>query len=220
MLTILAIDERLKDEVQQIDRRCVRRSKLSKVLPTSILATLFSVTLASSASAQAPDPDSIYVTSISYEGSGCPQGAVGQSYAGDRKTFTLIFDQFVASAGPLVPSTEAKKDCELTLMLNVPSTFRGGEITFDYRGYSALSAGQTASQKRKYSSSKTSATSALVGSIARDYRHTDPVAFTKVKSCDGTPCLVAKIKLALQKSDTNNQQVTIDSIDGAVTVSN
>lgn len=193
---------------------------MPRILLTLLAAALLSLSLVSPSVAQTPDPDSIHVASIAYEGSGCPQGSVGQSFSGDRESFTLIFDQFVVSAGPMVPSTAAKKDCELTLLLNIPSTFHGGEINFEYRGYSQLSAGQTATQKRKYSSSKTNANTAFVGSVARDYLHTDPVAFTKVKSCDGTPCVVAKIKLAVQKSDTGNQQVSIDSIDGEVTVSN
>lgn len=191
-----------------------------KLVLSSLAATLVALTFASSSFAQSPNPNSIYVTSIAYEGSGCPQGSVGSSFANDRESFTLIFDQFVPSTGPSVPSTEAKKDCELTLRLNVPPTFQGGEITFDYRGYSSLAAGMTANHKRKYSASKTSATTALVGSVARDYLFSDPVAFTKVKSCDGTPCLVAKIKLAVKKSDTALGQMTVDSIDGEVTVSN
>lgn len=170
--------------------------------------------------AQTPDPNSVYVTSISHVGSGCPQGSVGMSFASDRKSFTLIFDSFVAATGPAVPSTAAKRDCELTLLLNVPPTFQGGEIRFDYRGYSSLGVGVAASHKRKYSSSKTSATTAVVGNVSRDYLYSDPVAFTKVKSCDGTPCLVAKVKIDVKKNDSVNGQLTVDSIEGGVTVSN
>lgn len=193
---------------------------MSRISVLGIAAMSFALSVASPLQAQTPDPNSIYITAISYEGSGCPQGSVGTSVASDRESFTLIIDRFVASTGPAVASTEAKRDCEFTLLLNIPPVFQGGEISFTYRGYSNLAAGMKATHKRKYSSSKTSATAALVGSVARDYAYDDPVAFTKVKSCDGTPCLVAKVKIEVKKSDSTNGQMTVDSIDGRVTLSN
>ncbi len=193
---------------------------MTNSLPATIAATLLAASLAAPSLAQSPDPDRVHVTSIRYEGTGCPQGSVGSSFSSDRESFTLIFDQFVTSTGTMVASTEAKKDCQVTLLLNVPSTFQGGELTFEYRGYSTLAAGLTGGHKRKYSSSKTTANTALVGAVARDYHFVDQVGFTKVKRCDGTPCIVAKIKTSLQKSDSFSQQVTVDSIDGDVTISN
>jgi len=167
-----------------------------------------------------PNPGELHVVSIALEGSGCPQGSVGQSFSNDRRTFTLIFDSYVASTGMNIAGAESKKDCVLTATLNVPSGFRGGELSLTYRGYRQLAAGMRATHKRKYSASKTAATTALVGARSSDYVYTDPVAFTKVKSCNGNPCLVAKTKIAIDKSTTTSGQLTIDSIDGSVTLSN
>ncbi|KAI8892107.1 hypothetical protein BC833DRAFT_626155, partial [Globomyces pollinis-pini] len=47
----------------------------------------------------APDQSQVFVQGITYGGTGCPQNTVSIAMAEDRKTFTLIFDQFVASSG-------------------------------------------------------------------------------------------------------------------------
>jgi hypothetical protein len=73
-----------------------------------------------SVSAAGPNPSQVYVQSISYGGSGCPQGTVGQSISDDRTTFTLIYDQYIASTGPGVPITESRKNCQLNVNLHVP----------------------------------------------------------------------------------------------------
>jgi len=185
-----------------------------------ILSVVVGLAVMSAPTYAAPDPESVYIVAISYEGSGCPQGSVGSSFSSERQTFTLIFDQFVASTGVNVPSAEGKKDCEFTFLLNVPSGFQGGELTLQYRGYQSFGAGAVGSVKRKYSSSKTTATTAVVGAVARDYLYSDPVAFAKTKSCDGTPCLVAKVKIATKKALPGSSQMTIDSIEGQVSLSN
>jgi hypothetical protein len=57
------------------------------------------------AQAAGPDPSKVYIESIGYGGTSCPQGTVGQSISNDRTVATLIFDSFVASSGPTVPVT-------------------------------------------------------------------------------------------------------------------
>jgi len=59
--------------------------------------------------AQGPDPNNPYIQSISYGGSGCPQGTIGHSFANDRLSFTLIFDQFIAYQGPNVPAANKRR---------------------------------------------------------------------------------------------------------------
>src|SRR3954463_5604665 len=85
-----------------------------------LLGAVLSLSAVASASAQNPDPSSPFFLSLRYSGSGCPQGTVGQSLSGDRQTFTLIFDNFVASKGPGVPITENRKNCLLVLSTHTP----------------------------------------------------------------------------------------------------
>src|SRR5690606_5732798 len=88
-----------------------------------------------------PNPREVYVHSISYGGSGCPQGSVGSSFSNDRKSFTLIFDSFVAYSGAGVPITEARKNCQLNINLRLPNGFSYSVASFDYRGYVSLPRG-------------------------------------------------------------------------------
>jgi hypothetical protein len=105
-----------------------------------VLAALAVLIPAAVASAQAPNPNEVYVDSISYGGSGCPQGSVGSSFANDRKSFTLIFDSFVASQGPGVPITQNRKNCMVNLNLHVPGGWQFSIASVDYRGYVNLPA--------------------------------------------------------------------------------
>ena len=87
------------------------------------------------------------IASISYGGTGSPQGTVGQRFTADREQSTLIFDSYVASHGPAIPITEARKNAQLNLNLD----FMQGKTTFtlsiDFRGYGQLSAGDLAQLK-------------------------------------------------------------------------
>lgn len=94
----------------------------------------------------------MYVQSITYDGSGCPQGSVGSSFANDRQSFTLIFDQFVASMGPGVTRDEARKHCELDVELKSPDGWKWAVVETTARGYVQLPADVGAESQLQYSS--------------------------------------------------------------------
>jgi hypothetical protein len=106
-----------------------------------LFVLLFFVSFFSVVQSQSPDPSEVYVQSISYGGNGCPQGSVGSSFSNDRKSFTLIFDQFVASMGPGVPIVESRKNCRLNLNLHVPSGWSFELVQTENRGFVLLPAG-------------------------------------------------------------------------------
>ncbi len=83
------------------------------------------------------------IESIAYNGMGCPQGSVGQSFANDRQSLTLIFDQFVASTGVGVPEDEEVKECRIDLTMQTPDSV---QITMQTRGYTMLADGMSSDQ--------------------------------------------------------------------------
>lgn len=178
--------------------------------------------------AQGPDPDSVYVQSITYEGSGCPQGSVGMSLANDRQSFTLIFDQFVASMGPGVSREEARKRCELDVELKAPDGWSWAVVETTARGYVQLPADVRAESELQYSShegrhvnnGRLSEDEEFRGPVSKDYllTNTSPRTAINWSRCGGTNHLyiTAEVSLKARHGTTPQAQITMDSIDGKV----
>jgi hypothetical protein len=170
-----------------------------------------------------PDPSKVYLDSISYGGTGCPQGSVGKSVAEDRQSFTLIFDSFVASSGPSVPITEGRKNCQLNINLRFPQGFSYTVAQFDYRGYVQLPAGVSAEQKSTYyfqgQTTQASGLSRWDGPKVLDYRVSDRLEAAAMVWCPCGFVLPININSQVRLLNANGQaaQITTDSIDGKVT---
>jgi len=179
---------------------------------------------AATSSASAPNPSLVTINSISYGGTGCPQGSVGSFISADRLTFTLIFDSFVASIGPGVPVTSSRINCQLNINLQYPSGFQYSVLGTDFRGYVGIDAGVTGVQTANYyfSGSQTQATttSTFKGPMSGDYLISDKIPFT---STIWSPCgaaLPLNVNSQVRLTSTNTKSsglMTQDSIDGKVT---
>lgn len=171
-----------------------------------------------------PSPSQVYVRSITYGGSGCPQGTVGSSFSNDRKSLTLIFDRFTASMGSGIPVTENRKNCQLNINIVIPQGFSTAVATVDYRGYVQLPAGSTAEQKSTmYFQGEVKQASAGVsfrGPIAKDYLSRDTIPFASVvwMPCGRTVPLNINAQTRLIGSASTRAQITTDSIDGKVKI--
>jgi hypothetical protein len=173
--------------------------------------------LGAAASAAGPDPSTAYIERITYSGSGCPQGTVGQSIADDRLSFTLIFDSFVASKGVGVPVTESRRNCLLVLQVHTPPGKTWELTDIDRRGYVQLDAGVSAEARIDFADQKTvrSAVDTFLGPTARDYLASDSVeSRLSEKRCGGTSLLLLNTQVALAGTPQAQGQITDDSIDG------
>lgn len=168
--------------------------------------------------ADSPNPNEVYVQSISYGGTGCPQGTVGSSFSDDRKTFTLIFDSFVASSGPGVPVTQNRKNCQLNINLHLPEGFTFAIHTFDYRGYVQLPAGVTAEQLSTYyfqgETKQATGKTRFNGPVAKDYLSRDTLANVAWMPCARVVPLNINSQVRLTGATNLASQITVDSIDG------
>lgn len=178
--------------------------------------------------AQTPDPSAIIVQSISYVGSGCPQGSVGMSFANDRESFTLIFDSFVASAGPSVPRSEARKACQIQLMLKAPDGWSFAVLGLDARGYVQLPSGARAVSSLDFEldgrgrerDGGESDSARFSGQVATDYIFSAdaPVHSRGWSRCGGTSTLEVNAGLKLERTPNDiGSQITLDSLDGELT---
>lgn len=188
-----------------------------------------------------PNPSQVYINSISYGGTGCPQGSVGSFISDDRQTwvskdvivvvdaypptrFTLIFDSYVASIGPTVAATENRKNCQLNLDLQYPSGFQYSVFTTQFRGYAALDKGVQGTQKATYyfsgQSAQVSSATVFDGPLSTDYSVSDSVPFT---STIWSPCgqalplnINSQVRLTSSVASATGL-LTDDSIDGHIT---
>jgi hypothetical protein len=99
---------------------------------------------------EGPDPTQVQIVGLTYGGTGCPSGTVSSILSDDRTIMTLIFDEFVASIGPGIRITEARKNCQLNLNLRYPGGFQYSIFSADYRGYAYLEKGVTGTQRSAY----------------------------------------------------------------------
>jgi hypothetical protein len=166
------------------------------------------------------DPSQIYLSSISYGGTGCPQGSVGSSFSNDRQSFTLIFDSFVASTGPGVPLPESRKNCQLNLNVHMPQGFSYSIATFDYRGYVQLPAGATAEQKSIYyfqgEAAQASAGTRFSGPVSKDYLSRDTLGVVAWMPCGRIVPVNVNAQVRVTAPAGQQAQITTDSIDGKV----
>jgi hypothetical protein len=106
-------------------------------------AALFSCLAISPASARAAvpgQPPHFTVQLLSVNGSGCPIGSTAVSAPNDS-TFTVTYDNYLADNGNGSLPTDFRKNCQLDVLLGIPSGFTFGITGIQYRGFAALDSG-------------------------------------------------------------------------------
>ncbi|KAJ2988363.1 hypothetical protein HDV02_005632, partial [Globomyces sp. JEL0801] len=184
------------------------------------------LTLASLASAavvpvdaNTPDQSQVYVQGITYGGTGCPQNTVSIAMASDQKTFTLIFDQFVASSGAGTTALDARKNCQVNVDLKYPPGFSYSIAQIDYRGYVNVPAGVTATQKANYyfagQTAQIASQTKFVGPQSKDYTTSDKIEMANMvwSPCGAVARGNVNAQVRLEGDLTKAGQITVDSID-------
>ncbi|KAF4615553.1 hypothetical protein G7Y89_g15308 [Cudoniella acicularis] len=193
------------------------------LLTLALAATAYALPAATNASVS-PDPTQVSIKGITYGGSGCPQGTLGSFISADRQTFTLIFDNYVASIGPGVAVTENRKNCQLNLELAYPGGFQYSILSTVYRGYVSLDAGVNGLQASTFyfsgESGQTTTSTTFKGPIDGNYEAVDNVnlASTVWSPCGSTAALNINSQVRLTANSSSiNGFITDDSIDGKIT---
>jgi hypothetical protein len=129
--------------------------------------------------AAGPNPSAPFVESITYGGTGCPQGTVGQTITSARTQYVLGFDQWIASSGPAVPVTEGRKACQVNVNLRVPPHSPVAFLTMVMRGFVQLPAGVRAETSTiAYLAGDTTQTdqpAAFAGPVAKTFETRFPI---------------------------------------------
>ena len=71
-------------------------------------------------------------------GNGCPQGTVSANLSPDNTQLSILFDQFLAEAGPASGKTLDRKSCNISIPVTVPNGYSVSVVAVDYRGFVGL----------------------------------------------------------------------------------
>ncbi len=89
------------------------------------------------ATAVKADLNDIELGDPAYGGTGCPAGSASAALSEDKKSLSIIFDQFVVEA-PAASNVPARKNCNIAIPVHVPQGYSVSVVDVDYRGYVSL----------------------------------------------------------------------------------
>ncbi|KAI8919021.1 hypothetical protein PhCBS80983_g01875 [Powellomyces hirtus] len=197
--------------------------KASVILP---IAALIGAAAARPTDVVKPGPNQVYIKSVSYNGSGCPISPPSAKVvlADDQGSFTVLFDKFIAEAGPDVPRSENRKNCQLNVGIHIPGGFQFSIASADFRGWAQLDAKVSGLQTTQYyfqGNGKTVSTAARIpGPITDSYAIHEEIGFTSLSwsRCgeDSNVNINTAIFVDNSKAKTASGLLTTDSIDGKV----
>ncbi|KAJ3184902.1 hypothetical protein HDU85_001592 [Gaertneriomyces sp. JEL0708] len=209
--------------------------KFSTILPCAAVA-LASTVLASpinleatAAPSDVPDVNQVYFENIAWNGSGCPWNPQSPSasliLANDKRSFTILFDKFVASAGPGIPRTENRKNCQLNIKLHIPGGWQYSIASADFRGWAELDRNVNGRQHSIYyfqgDGRTTTAETTIKGPFANNYALHDEIEFTSQSWSTCGEQRPVNINTSIFVDNTKNTKgggvMTTDSVDGKVT---
>lgn len=178
------------------------------------------VALASTVLSDRPKKSEVYIEGLITGGSGCKQGTVASSLSKDLQSFTLLFDDFVASTGSGTTAKDSRKNCQINIDLRYPQGWSYSVLSVDYRGFIDIPSGVSATQSATYYFSGQTAqntySSTTPGPYTGNYLYHDEVG---TEALVWSPCgsvvqgnINSQVYLTGDKS--KNAQITTDSIDG------
>ena len=122
---------------------------MRKATAAAALAVLFTLS-STPAHAETVPSDRVTIDVVTVNGSGCKQGTAEVIVAPDNTSFWVIYSDYLAQAGKGAGATDFRKNCQLTLQVNVPQGFSYGIAEATYAGYGYLKPGASGYQTVNY----------------------------------------------------------------------
>lgn len=97
-----------------------------------------------------PPPDKIVIEIATVNGSGCPEDTAAVAVSEDNTAFTVTYSDYLAVVGPDAKPTEFRRNCQISMVVYVPTGFTYAIVSVDYRGFAHLEDGASALQKASY----------------------------------------------------------------------
>jgi len=197
------------------------------VLATSLLGSPASAAGSASLELEVPPPtDRIVIDVVTVNGTGCPAGTATVAMSPDNTAFTVTYSAYTALVGVGSTTTDWRKNCQLNLIVHVPSGFTYAINKVDYRGFASLEAGSSAIQRANYYFQGQTQTAYIshpfTGPLGDDWQTSDevPVAALVWAPCGALRNLNINTELRVAAGTSNTATttsfITMDSTDGAI----
>ncbi|MEU6866207.1 DUF4360 domain-containing protein [Streptomyces sp. NPDC046876] len=204
---------------------------MTKPLRTALTAVALAGSLlalspsAGAAAPTAPPTGKVTVDVATVNGSGCRPGTAAVAVSPDNSAFTVTYSDYLAQAGPGIPVTEGRKNCLLSLVVNVPQGFTYAVSKVDYRGYGSLADGAIGTQKASYyfqgMSQTASRSHQFHGALQDNWQVTDT---TGIQALVFAPCgekrnfnINTELRAEAGTSDSaETSYMAVDSTDGSI----
>jgi Domain of unknown function (DUF4360) len=173
-----------------------------------------------------PPTDHIVIDVVTVNGSGCPPGSAAVAVSPDNTAFTVTYSVYLAQVGVGSVPTDFRKNCQLNLLVHVPSGFTYAVNEVDYRGFASLARGATGMQRASYyfqgSPNTDIRTHSFSGAFEDNWQSTDT---TELASLEYAPCgamrnLNVNTELRVSAGTSNPATTTsflaMDSTDGSI----
>ncbi|MGK3201775.1 DUF4360 domain-containing protein [Amycolatopsis sp. MEPSY49] len=120
-------------------------------------------------------------------GSGCPAGTATATadVASDNTSFTVHYTNFTAKAGGGASALDARKNCQINVLVHVPQGFTYAIAEAEYRGFAHIESGASALEQANYYFTGTAPTARV--------RHTYPGPFHGVWRATDTTDVAALV---------------------------
>jgi hypothetical protein len=173
-----------------------------------------------------PPPDKVVVDLVTVIGSGCPEGTAAVAVSPDNTAFTVTYSNYLAQVGVGAKPIDFRKNCQLNILVHVPTGFTYAISDVVYRGFSALEKGASAIERANYyfqgSPVSTYSQHSFTGPLQDNWQAVDQV---DMPSMVYAPCgelrnlnINTELRVNAGTSDVKNTTsfFTMDSTDGAV----
>ena len=188
------------------------KSQIKTILGTTALF------LATTTVASAHNLGAVTIEKVGYAGNGCPAGSAEVILANDKKSASVIFDDYIVEAGGHGQRTFQRKKCDIAFGLKVPNGFSVALIDADYRGFVDLPRRAKATFTRDYFFAGTRGPrlkKSWKGETSEDFFVKDRMGvMSRVYSaCGADVILRSKTATTIRTSRGNEAMIAVDSAD-------
>jgi hypothetical protein len=173
-----------------------------------------------------PPSDKIVIDVVTVNGSGCPADTATVAMSVDNTAFTVTYSAYTALVGIGAGPTDFRKNCQINLIVHVPSGYVFAITSVEYRGYASLTEGASALQLANYYFQGDTATAStehpIAGVFDDDWLASDEVP---IGSLVWSPCgeqrnlnINTELRVDAGTSDpaTTTSFISMDSTDGEI----
>lgn len=159
---------------------------------------------------------------VSFGGNGCPDGSMRAVFAPDNLSFTLLYDNFVATVDPATLGKRDVMTCDVLIPIEIPMGMQMEITRIDFRGFVALPDKVKAQLQTVFNfrgrggdGQRLSLINRFQGPVMDNYEITAD-AVSESSPCGGSTTLRATTQLkVISQNKAETSTITLDSIDGS-----